>query len=556
MLGSCQESKSQMSFFRRTLSIVGLAMFAVIWGCNRDVQDYPESPRPVVVVELNKTLPRAPLRLTGTVEPWAEEDVAFEVAGRVTFIAEPGTFLEGRWETDGRAEIEGDILATLDEEPYQVALDVTQSAVDMARVNHERILPAKVNEAKARNQQAIQQYERNMRIRNETPGAISEKELVDSTAERDATGAAFVQAEAGLAAGEAEVKSAEARRDRAKLDLSHTTLYAPFRGEVTDVFVQAGGYAEAGKAVAHLAMMDPIKVRVSVSAETSRQIHRGDPVRLFITERNEEVTGNVYKKSTVANRDTRTFGVTLICRNHKVLQSSANESIAKDLPTVTDLLPATRVDIQGQGPLYVEERKTLHEDESGHYVWIAEGINLQDPLREPHGVLTIRKVYVVVGPSRVNYQGIFLARELEDPGSLELGQACVVGVPDNSQDGDQVALLPQSWLLQPASLVEVEFTRDAGVSGFYVPIQAIVWQDQQQGHIFIVRNTTQDGGRPVSSVAGRVNVTLHETVGQLQRIEADDSVTIGEGVQVIVQGASYLKDGEPVSVVRVDRGSP
>lgn len=221
-----------------------------------------------------------------------------------------------------------------------------------------------------------------------------------------------------------------------------------------------------------------------------------------------------------------------------------------------DLLPATRLDVGGGGPLYVEERKTLAEDEDGHFVWIAEGINLQDPAREPHGMLTIRKVRVVPGPTRVNYQGIFLARELTDPGSLQLGQACVVGAPADAQDGDQVALLYDSWLLQPGSLVEVEFTRDKGVVGFYVPIQAIAPRGSAKGHVFVVQSAQRQADTESQAIAAQVEVTLHETVGQLQRIEAENADTIREGTQVIVQGANYLKDGEPVSVVRVDGKMP
>lgn len=544
---------------RRLLTYSVLAGVFVTSGCHREAPSTKESPRPVVVVELKGTVPAAPLRLTGTVEPWAEEDVAFEVAGRVTYIVEPGTFLEGRWEENGKVEIEGDKLATLDDEPYAVALAAAESQVEMARVNFKNVLPAKSSEVKARKVRAEAEYKRNVRIQEQTPGALSDQQLVNSQAERDATQASLQQAEAALAAGEAELKSAEATKTRAELDLAHATLYAPFRGEVTDILVQAGGYAEAGKPVAHLVTMDPIKVRVSVSAETNRQINRGDPVRLFIPERDNEVVGNVYQKSTVANPATRTFAVTLICRNHKVWNSEADAALAQKLPRVTDLLPATQLDVSGSGPLYVEERKTLNKE--GNFVWIAEGINLQDPLREPHGVLTIRKVHVVPGPSRVNYQGIFLARELADPGSLQLGQACVVGVPPDAKDGDQVVFLPESWLLQPGSLVEVEFTRDKGVSGFYVPIQAIAQSGLEKdgsakGQVFVVQSRNQEEGANVPAIATKVDVALHETVGQLRRIEPRNADAIGEGTQVIVQGAGYLKDGEPVSVVRVDGELP
>ena len=71
------------------IALIGLLMAS---GCERKSETYTESPRPVNVVELKSIAPECSLRLTGTVEPWAEEDVAFEVAGRVTYTVEPGLF--------------------------------------------------------------------------------------------------------------------------------------------------------------------------------------------------------------------------------------------------------------------------------------------------------------------------------------------------------------------------------------------------------------------------------------------------------------------------------
>ena len=519
-----------------------LAVAILSAGCREETINTAESPRPVVVVHLRETNPATPLRLTGTVEPWAEEDVAFEVPGRLTFIVEPGTFLEGRWEVDGEPMIDGDILAQLDEEPYEVAVLAAESQVSSARVNSEKILPAMLEVASARFERAEKEFARNERLRRQSPGALSEKALVDAEADRDATAAAVQQAEAERDAGEANLRSAKARYDRSVLDLGHTTLYAPFRGEVTDVLVQAGGYAEAGKPVAHLVAMDPIKVRVSVSAETHRRIKHGDPVRLFVANQEEEIVGSVYQMSTVADPSTRTFSITLICRNYKVWRSESEAERAKDLPKVKDLLPATRLDISGDGPLYVEQRTLVDE----RFVWIAEGINLRDPQRELGTVLTVRKVPVVPGPDRVNYQGIFLARELADPGELTFGQACVVGVPEGVQDGQQVALLPRAWLLQPGSLAEVEFTRDEGVPGYYVPLRAINGRGNSH-HVFIVQQAAEDDDS--HGVAARVDVSLHEPVGELRRIEPLRNGALGPGTRVIVEGASYIEDQEPVSVV-------
>ena len=86
-------------------------------GCEKPAAEaQAESPRPVVAMKLTTSDPTAALRLTGTVDAWAEKDIAFEVAGQVRYIARPGTFLEGRWEETGEVIIEGGLLGAVDRE--------------------------------------------------------------------------------------------------------------------------------------------------------------------------------------------------------------------------------------------------------------------------------------------------------------------------------------------------------------------------------------------------------------------------------------------------------
>ena len=297
--------------------------------------------------------------------------------------------------------------------------------------------------------------------------------------------------------------------------------------------------------------MDPIKIRVWVSAETNRRINRGDPVGLTIPDREDVVVGNVYQKATVANPATRTFAITVICRNFKVNDSEDAKVLALDLPRVTDLLPATRVEIGGGGPLYVEERKTLKQDEDGYNVWIAEGINLTELSRDLSGAITIRKQRVVPGPTRVPYQGIFLARELTDSGSLQLGQACVVGVPEDAKDG--ATSLAATRILAAAALEPCgrQIPTRRRRRGFLCSCAGHQSKRFGRGQVFVVQDQLEGRG----AVARKVEVGLFESVGQLQRIAADDAQGIAEGMKLIVQGANYLRDGDPVSVMRVDRGS-
>ena len=81
----------------------------------------------------------------------------------------------------------------------------------------------------------------------------------------------------------ADRDSSEAQFEQADYDLERCILYAPFPGEVSEVYIEAGGYVQKGNAVAHLVMMDPIKVDISVSAKTAERLKLRDSVHLFLS---------------------------------------------------------------------------------------------------------------------------------------------------------------------------------------------------------------------------------------------------------------------------------
>jgi len=87
-----------VSPFRRILCVYAAVMgLAVLIGCgDQEPKDTEPNPRPVTVLELREMDPVEPLQLTGSVNAWKEQDLAFEVAGRIEWIVEPGTELEGR----------------------------------------------------------------------------------------------------------------------------------------------------------------------------------------------------------------------------------------------------------------------------------------------------------------------------------------------------------------------------------------------------------------------------------------------------------------------------
>ena len=99
---------------------------------------------------------------------------------------------------------------------------------------------------KARNDRATKEYDRNLLIRRQSPGALSERELFNSQAERDATAAAVMQAEAVRISGEAELKMLKQQLTKPSLILITPFSTLHFEAKFTDV-LGAGRWLRAGR---------------------------------------------------------------------------------------------------------------------------------------------------------------------------------------------------------------------------------------------------------------------------------------------------------------------
>ena len=184
-------------------------------------------------------------------------------------------------------------------------------------------------------------------------------------------------------------------------------------------------------------------------------------------------------------------------------------------------------------------------DEGYHYVWHVENSEAGAWPSTARAVVRLRKVRVEVGDDIGAVTGIVRFRELLDTGGLPVPTMVAAGVPHGVRSGDLVLLVPQRWQFRPGDLVEVVFDQPAGRTGYYVPTQAVLPQDETTGHVFLVED-----GRAV-----KVEVELTTKVGQLQRIEAkaaQDDARITDGAQLILRGVHYLVPGEPVRLLETE----
>ena len=532
--------------------LLGLAV--LLAGCGDDPPPPPEAPRPVRVVELQTIDPVKPLQISGSVKSWNEQSVSFEVSGPVEFIVQETTNLEGRWMDEELVIDEGQELARLRDREFVISRDAAQADLDvaaeelrLARTELAELLPAKLRAAEANQTRADAEYQRFVKARE--TNAVAELEVIRHKADLDQRAAETDEAKAAIdskivevASREAQVDKATADLEMAQYDLDRCTLWAPFTGEVAEVHIEAGGYARESEPVAHMVMMDPIKVDVSVSAARAAALRLGDPVTLYPVA-GGQTSGFIYEKATTADPETRAFRVSVLSRNSRVLSDLPEDSPLRRLPTIEKTNRVQRLDVADRdSPYVVEDREALRRDEQGYFVWATEELAPGEFLDPTHPVLELRKVRVMPGDERRNFQGLYVARTLANPGPLDENWVVALNVPEGFEGGEALIAV-RDWQLRPGQIVPALLGGQPPKAGLYVPIPAIEVRDKMGGNAFVF---IEDGG-----VAQKVPVTVIETVAELVRIEprGDDASLLVDGARVILDSVHFLQDGEPVRVV-------
>ena len=130
---------------RRPLASAGcpqqLTVYAVLlvsfglMGCDRAEQVIPERrPRPVIVTELKQQPPPHASMVSASVGSWKTEEIGFEVGGRIEYVVEPNTEIEGRiLDKDGNLITEGIPIGQLESERY--SLQVAKAKADVVRAD-------------------------------------------------------------------------------------------------------------------------------------------------------------------------------------------------------------------------------------------------------------------------------------------------------------------------------------------------------------------------------------------------------------------------------------
>lgn len=210
--------------------------------------------------------------------------IAPEVSGTVTDVAV----------TSNQSVAAGDLLFQIDRAKYELAVGNAQVSLEQARqatgvsTANVEAARAQVKTARATLVRAEQDASRLSRIKQEDPGAISDRRLESAQATLKISQAQLEAAEATLEKalqdlgeeGEdnSRILQAQVALDAANIDLANTEVRAPADGIVTDVRVDRGNFASAGAAQMTFLATRDVWVQADFTENNLGNIKPGDPV--------------------------------------------------------------------------------------------------------------------------------------------------------------------------------------------------------------------------------------------------------------------------------------
>jgi multidrug resistance efflux pump len=212
--------------------------------------------------------------------------IAPEVSGTVTEVAV----------TSNQLVEAGDLLFKVDPERYKLGVETAKANLQSARqatgasTANIDAAEAQVVSAQANLLRAEQDAVRLRRIKQEDPGAISDRRVEMADAAYTAAKASVRAAEANLErarqdlgeTGEANFRilQAQAGLEQAELDLKRTSVTAPDDGVVTDVRVDRGNFAQAGAPLMTFLASHDIWVQADFTENNLGNIKPGDEVEI------------------------------------------------------------------------------------------------------------------------------------------------------------------------------------------------------------------------------------------------------------------------------------
>ena len=201
----------------------------------------------------------------------------------------------------------GDVVATIDDGDYRIAVDAARANIATQASSIERIgkqvtaqqaavaqARAQVASAQANATRADLELKRQQQLAQQQYS--SQQKLEQAQSDRDQARAAVLGAEAAVEAADTNVAVLKAQQQeaartldqlkttlaKAERDLSFTTIRAPFEGIIGNRAMQSGDYVQSGQRLASLVPLDDVYIDANFKETQLADLHPGQPVSIAV----------------------------------------------------------------------------------------------------------------------------------------------------------------------------------------------------------------------------------------------------------------------------------
>jgi RND family efflux transporter MFP subunit len=321
----------------RTVAVV-LAVTLEVAGCTKELPQKQEIIRPVYAVQVGSDVDRSGRSFPGRARAHQEVDLSFRVSGPL--IELPNDVV-------GRTFRKGEVIARIDPRDYAVKLKDVEGKLEKARSSVKR---------------AQGEYERELKIFKQDPGATSQTAVDRKRDQRDQAAA--------------QVKSLQASLQAAQDELDYTSLKAPFDGAVTAKYAENYQDVRAKEAVVRLLDTSRIQMVVDVPETLISRLPEVESLWVvFDAFPERKIPAEIYEVGTEASLTTRTYPVTLLMDppdDIEILAGMAGRAYGE-----------LRSDQTGEAPLVVPASAVFTpDDQKQSYVWVIDKASGEVALRK------------------------------------------------------------------------------------------------------------------------------------------------------------------------------
>lgn len=210
----------------------------------------------------------------GKIQPEVEVKISSDVSGEIT----------GLYVKEGDSVKAGQLLARIDPELYQSALDRSEAALNSSKASLANS-KARLLQAEARLNELSNQYQRNTRLHKDK--LLSDAEFETSTSAYLSAKAEVEAARQTILGAEYTVRSQEASLKEARKNLTRTEIFAPVNGVVSRLSVEKGervvGTSQmAGTEMMRIANLNDMEVSVDVNENDIVKVGMGDTAEVEV----------------------------------------------------------------------------------------------------------------------------------------------------------------------------------------------------------------------------------------------------------------------------------